>query len=89
LWSAQTLQQNPCTKIAAELAETRGVRKSHLAEAFARLESVGAISRVKRGRARVIAMIPKGAFRGDLSYHGEAIARYSADVAKLCPETTG
>ena len=33
-------------------------------------------------------MIPKGAFRGDLSYHDEAIARYSAEIVMLCPETT-
>lgn len=77
-----------CTKLAADLAEMRGVLKSAMAATLALLESVGAISRVKRGRTKVIAVTPEGAFRGDFNKHAETVARYSAEVVKLHPETT-
>ncbi len=76
-----------CTKIAADLAELQGTNKQEMAKSISLLESVGAISRVKRGRTKVIAVTPEGAFRGDISRHGEAVARYSAEVVKLRPET--
>lgn len=77
-----------CTKIAADLAEMQGLDKAQMTRTLALLEKVGAISRVKRGRNKVIAVTPEGAFRGDLTRHGEAVARYSAEVVKLRPETT-
>jgi hypothetical protein len=76
-----------CTKVAADLAEMRGVHKAHMARTLALLESIGAINRVKRGRSKIIAVTPEGAFRGDLTKHGEAVARYSAEVVKLRQET--
>ena len=82
-------QDYTCTKIAAELAAMRGVKPQNMKNTLALLERVGAISRVKRGRNKVITVTPEGAFRGDLTKHGEAVARYSAEVVKLQhPEST-
>ncbi|MCB5946109.1 ArsR family transcriptional regulator, partial [Acidocella sp. KAb 2-4] len=75
-------------KVAADLAEMRGIDKAHMARTLALLERVGAISRVKRGRSKIIAVTPEGAFRGDLSRHGEAVARYSAEVVQLHQKPT-
>jgi hypothetical protein len=80
-------QSYVCTKIAANLAEMQGVKRQDMKDTLALLEQVGAISRVKRGRTKVIAVTPEGAFRGDISRHGETVARYSAEVVKLHPET--
>lgn len=77
-----------CTKIAADLAEMRGVKPQNIKNTLALLESVGAIGRVKRGRTKVIAVTPEGAFRGDMNAHSATVARYSAEVVKLRPETT-
>ena len=44
------------------------------------LEQVGAIQRVKRGRVKVIAVTPEGAFRGNVNKHAEAVERYKLDV---------
>lgn len=77
-----------CTKVAADLAEMLGVEKANMARTLALLESIGAINRVKRGRSKVIAVTPEGAFRGDLSKHGEAVARYSAEVVQLHQKPT-
>ena len=81
-------QDYTCTKIAAELAAMRGVKPQNMKNTLALLERVGAISRVKRGRNKVITVTPEGAFRGDIAKHNEAVARYSADVVKLHRETT-
>jgi chromosome segregation and condensation protein ScpB len=72
-----------CTKTAADLAEMRGVKTSNMSITLALLERIGAVSRVKRGRSKIITVTPEGAFRGDLNRHGEAVARYSAEVVKL------
>ncbi len=77
-----------CTKVASELAELRGIDKAHMARTLALLERVGAISRVKRGRSKVIAVTPEGAFRGDIGRHGEAVARFSAEVVQLHQKPT-
>lgn len=77
-WQAYT-----CSKTAAELAEMRQADKGNMARTLALLEAVGAISRVKKGRAKVITVTPEGAFRGDLSRHGESVARYSTEVVPL------
>lgn len=78
-------QDYTCTKVAADLAEMRGVDKAHMARTIALLESVGAISRVKKGRTKTIAVTPEGAFRGKMDNHAEAVARYSAEVVQLRP----
>ncbi len=81
-------QSYDCTKIAADLAEMRGVKPQNMKNTLALLERIGAIQRVKRGRTKVIAVTPEGVFRGDLSRHDEAVARYSSEVVQLHPETT-
>ncbi len=75
-----------CTKIAADLAEMRGVKPQNMKETLALLERVGAISRVKRGRTKLITVTPEGAFRGKIDNHGEAVERYKAEVIQLRPE---
>ena len=79
-------QSYSCDKTAADLAEMRGVLKSHMAETFALLEQVGAITRTKRGRTKIITINPEGAFRGDVNRHAEAVDRYRAEIVQLRPE---
>jgi hypothetical protein len=75
-----------CTKIAADLAEMRGVKPQNMKETLALLERVGAISRAKRGRTKLITVTPEGAFRGKIDNHAETMNRYRAEVVKLRPE---
>ena len=35
---------------------------------------------MKRGRVKVIAVTPEGAFRGNVNKHAEAVERYKLDV---------
>jgi DNA-binding MarR family transcriptional regulator len=79
-------QDYTCTKLASDLAEMRGVDKADMARTLATLERVGAINRVKKGRTKIIAVTPEGAFRGKIDNHAEAVARYSAEVVQLHPE---
>jgi predicted MarR family transcription regulator len=79
-------QSYSCEKTAADLAEMRGVLKSHMAETLALLEEVGAITRTKRGRTKTITINPEGAFRGDVNRHAEAVDHYRAKVVQLRPE---
>jgi len=74
-----------CTKTAADLGEMQGVLKSQMADTLALLEKVGAISRVKRGRTKIITVTPEGAFRGDVNRHAEAVSRYKGEVVQLRP----
>ena len=76
-------QDYTCTKTATDLAEMQGVQKTHMSATLKLLESVGAISRVKKGRTKIIAVTPEGAFRGKMDNHAEAVARYSAEVVQL------
>ena len=75
-----------CTKIAADLAEMQGVKRQDMKETLALLERVGAISRVKRGRTKIIAVTPEGAFRGDVNRHAETVNRYKTEIVQLRPE---
>ena len=79
-------QSYTCEKTAADLAEMQGVDKAPMARALALLEEIGAISRVKRGRTKIITVTPEGAFRGDVNRHAEAVDRYRAEVVQLRPE---
>ncbi|KDM65135.1 hypothetical protein [Acidiphilium sp. JA12-A1] len=79
-------QSYVCTKIAADLAELRGVDKGDMTRTLTLLERVGAINRVKKGRTKIIAVTPEGAFRGKIDNHGEAVERYKAEVIQLRPE---
>jgi hypothetical protein len=73
-------QDYTCAKTAADLSAMRGVDKAHTARTIALLESVGAISRVKRGRTKVIVVTPEGAFRGPIDRHAETMNRYRSEV---------
>lgn len=73
-------QSYECTKTAADLCEITHTKPPHMANALKLLEEVGAIRRVKRGRAKVITVTPEGAFRGNVNNHGAAVERYKLDV---------
>ena len=72
-----------CTKTAAELGELLGIDKGNMARTLALLEQIGAISRVKRGRTKVITVTPEGAFRGKIDSHAELVELYKAEVVLL------
>jgi DNA-binding MarR family transcriptional regulator len=73
-----------CTKNAAELSELLGVKPQTMKDTLKLLEKVGAITRIKRGRQKVITINPEGAFRGSLDpanpTHAKAVAEYKAKV---------
>lgn len=73
-------QNYECTKTAAELCELMGMEKARLARILSLLEEAGAITRVKRGRVKVITVTPEGAFRGNVNNHAETVERYRLDV---------
>jgi hypothetical protein len=73
-------QTYECTKTAADLCEIMRTDKAHMARALDLLEQVGAIHRVKRGRVKIIAVTPEGAFRGNVNKHAEAVERFKLDV---------
>ena len=73
-------QSYECTKTAADLCESTGITPNHMSPILALLEEVGAIRRVKRGRTKIIAVTPEGAFRGNVNKHAEAVERYKLDV---------
>lgn len=73
-------QSYECVKTAAELCETMRTDKGDMARALTLLEQVGAIHRVKRGRMKMIAVTPEGAFRGNVNNHAQAVERFKLDV---------
>lgn len=73
-------QSYECMKTAAELCETMRTDKGDMARALTLLEQVGAIHRVKRGRMKMIAVTPEGAFRGNVNNHAQAVERFKLDV---------
>jgi LytS/YehU family sensor histidine kinase len=79
-------QSYSCEKTAAELADLMAVKAPDMANTLALLEEVGAITRAKRGRTKIITINPEGAFRGDVNRHADAVDRYRAEVVSLRPE---
>jgi hypothetical protein len=79
-------QSYSCDKTAADLADLMGVKAPDMATTLALLERVGAITRTKRGRTKIITINPEGAFRGDVNRHAEAVDRYRAEIVQLRPE---
>lgn len=79
-------QSYACDKTAADLCDLMGINKVSMAETLALLERIGAISRVKRGRTKVITVTPEGAFRGDVNRHAETVDCYRSEVVQLRPE---
>lgn len=73
-------QSYECTKTAADLCEITRTKAPNMTEALKLLEEVGAIQRVKRGRVKIIAVTPEGAFRGNVNKHAEAVERFKLDV---------
>ncbi|OJH43016.1 hypothetical protein [Paracoccus sp. SM22M-07] len=73
-------QSYECTKSAAELSDLTGITPNHMTPVLQLLESVGAIHRVKKGRAKIITVTPEGAFRGNINNHAQAVERYRLDV---------
>lgn len=73
-------QSYECTKTASDLCEIMHTKAPNMAAALNLLEAVGAIHRVKRGRVKVIAVTPEGAFRGDVNNHAKAVERFKLDV---------
>lgn len=73
-------QSYECTKTAADLCDLTGITPNNMSPILALLEEVGAIRRVKRGRTKIIAVTPEGAFRGNVNKHAEAVERYKLDV---------
>lgn len=81
-------QDHACAKTGTELAALRGVHKTAMSRTLALLESVGAITRVKRGGIKTITVTPEGAYRGDITKHAEAVDRYKAEVVPLKTKRT-
>lgn len=73
-------QTHECTKSAAELSELTGIKPNHMSPVLQLLETIGAITRVKKGRAKIITVTPEGAFRGNVHTHAQAVERYRLDV---------
>lgn len=73
-------QSYECTKTAADLCDLTGITPNNMSPILSLLEEVGAIRRVKRGRVKIIAVTPEGAFRGNVNKHAEAVERYKLDV---------
>lgn len=53
---------NPCEKTASELAVLLGFKTGNLVRTLKLLESVGAISRVRRGSIKIITVTPESAY---------------------------
>lgn len=73
-------QTYECTKTAADLCDLTGITPNNMSPILDLLERVGAIHRVKRGRVKVIAVTPEGAFRGNVNNHAQAVERFKLDV---------
>lgn len=72
-----------CTKNAADLCDLLLIDKGDMARILVLLEQIGAITRTKRGRTKIITVTPEGVFRGDLNQHADVMDRYKAEVVHL------
>ena len=79
-------QSFECEKTAVEIGELLDIKQNHMSRILARLEEVGAISRVKRGRSKTIVLNPEGTYRGDVNRHAEVMDRYKAEVVPFRPD---
>lgn len=73
-------QSYECAKTAADLCDLTGITPNNMSPILKILEDVGAIHRVKRGRVKIIAVTPEGAFRGNIHNHAQAVERFKLDV---------
>lgn len=65
---------------AAELAERKHLDKALVSRSLKLLESIGAISQVKRGRRKVIMITPEGVYRGSIDHHTETATKFRFEV---------
>jgi hypothetical protein len=82
-------EDHKCSHTAAEIGASLGLHKMVVSEALALLESIGAITRIKRGRSKVITVTPEGAYRGNMANHAEVMGRYRGEVVALHPASDG
>lgn len=68
-----------------ELAAYVGMQRPHVTRAMKLLEEIGAIKRVRKGRASKVFITPEGVYRGSMDKHAETVARY-AKVVELHPK---
>lgn len=73
-------KEKPCEKSASELAVLLGFKHGNLVRSLKLLESVGAISRVRRGHVKIIMVTPNGVCRGE--DHTEPADRDPAEYAE-------
>ena len=73
-------QNYECTKTAAQLCDLTRTKRPNMATTLALLERVGAITRIRRGRVKIITVTPEGAFRGEVKNHAKTVERYRLDV---------
>jgi hypothetical protein len=67
---------------ASEIATRKCLDKVTVSKALKLLESIGAISQVKRGRRKVILITPEGAYRGSIDHHTETATKFRFEVIK-------
>lgn len=70
-----------CGKNAKELAGFLGIQQSRMTETIKRLESIGAIRRIQRGRDKIICVNPEAAYMGKVSNHPEIVDEFSKTTA--------
>jgi DNA-binding transcriptional ArsR family regulator len=76
-------QSYECTRTASDIAQQTGLLPKTVSESLALLERVGAVTRIKRGRTKIITVTPEAAYRGEISSHAETVDRYRAEVLPL------
>jgi hypothetical protein len=75
-------EDHVCSKTATDIADILEMKRPHVSVSVQLLETIGAIHRVKRGRTKIIALNPEGAYRGNVNNHADAVDRYSKTIAK-------
>ena len=68
-------QSYSCERTAADLCALLGFERAQMTRTLALLEQIGAITRTKQRRTKVITINPEGAFRGDVNRHAEVVNR--------------
>jgi DNA-binding transcriptional ArsR family regulator len=76
-------QSYECTRTASDIAQQTGLLPKTVSESLALLERVGAVTRVKRGRTKIITVTPEAAYRGEIANHAETVDRYRTEVLPL------
>ena len=72
-----------CTRTASDIALQTGRLPKTVFEHLTLLQRVGAVTRVKRGRTKIITVTPEAASCGEIGNHAETVDRYRAEVLPL------